>query len=385
MIFDEETSLVFMHIEKTAGSTMFNALSGMFDPDLICPERFEQIGLLPRGYLQKYRLFGAHASVRDFDDVPRPVRFITLLRDPVERSLSLYSFWKSINANFADENRLYGPQLANTLPVEEFFSLENNWRTHATNRYTELLTGELVPRTGKHILEDAGERAEKAIKVLDQFDFVGISELMDQSLDVMSIALDIPKIEIRENINITKNNYLLDREQFRPEGELDLPNSVVDMISLGNASDQIIYDYALKKMTGSDNLVKNMELLAHPNAVVRAGRNARWVSNQNGGITLYGPYIRLRRGSYGADFTFRHKGANRIDLENVRIEVACKMGNETVQSVSTEKREDTHRSTMSVQFEAASIMSNVEFRIFVPQGFDGEISTSAVLRRLSYR
>lgn len=81
--------LYFLHIPKTGGTTLFSWLRGRYAPSEVCPaDEPEQLLARPRGSLDGYRLFGWHYGLhllRLFDERPR---MVTLLRDPLSRSVS---------------------------------------------------------------------------------------------------------------------------------------------------------------------------------------------------------------------------------------------------------------------------------------------------------
>lgn len=300
--------IIFMHAEKTGGSTIFAALKGLFDADQICPERHEQIALLPKEYLNRFSFFSAHATTEELKDIPRPAFLMTFLRDPVERSLSLYDYWRSFSWEFIENNNLYGPRLAKMLTPIQFFDCSNNWRTHATNRYTEMLTGGSKERSGEHILKDVEHKSEQAILALETFDFVGITELMDDSFERLSQCLDIPKNLLSEQENVSHENSRINPTAFDPIENIDIDDETLDQITSLNASDKIIYDHFIMKYTGSNSYEQTVNLIPYENTRIRRGREANWHSNMHGGFVLIGPYMRLRPGTYESSIHFNNSG-----------------------------------------------------------------------------
>ena len=80
--------LVFQHFPKTAGTTVHHCLAALFDPDEICPERFEQFAFWPPDLLRSFRFFSAHTSMRDIRYIPPPIKVVSFFRHPIERCIS---------------------------------------------------------------------------------------------------------------------------------------------------------------------------------------------------------------------------------------------------------------------------------------------------------
>lgn len=90
----EDTRLVFLHLPKTAGTSLRAALARHFRPE----EVFRPEGLADWGEALadpgRYRFWAGHMPFSLVALIPPPVFVVTLLRDPVERILSLYTFWR---------------------------------------------------------------------------------------------------------------------------------------------------------------------------------------------------------------------------------------------------------------------------------------------------
>lgn len=358
--------IIFMHAEKTGGSTIHAVLKPFFSSDQICPERLSQIGFLPKEYLSRFSFFSAHAAIEDLIDIPRPAFTMTFLRNPIERSISLYDFWRSFSWDFIEQNNLHGPRLAKMLTPREFFDRSNNWRTHATNRYTEMLIGEVRDRSGAHILRDIERKSEQAIMVLESFDFVGITELMDESFDRLSQCLDIPKDLLSERENVSHENSQKNPSTFEPIESLTIEDEVLDEISSLNAADKIIYDHFLKKYIDATSFEQTINLIPYENTRIRQGRKAKWHSNTQGGFVLIGPYMRLGPGNYEASIGFNKdhykKEPHKIYIDIVADKAGRKFSEKTI--VLTSESQDRH----TIQFCLPCAVNDLEMRIIDPIG-----------------
>ncbi|MEM7529965.1 MAG: hypothetical protein AAF416_20290 [Pseudomonadota bacterium] len=89
-------SLVFMHIIKTAGTALRQALATHYEPDEIAPQQFleemEAVGAEP--VRDRYRLMMVHFGY-GLATALAP-NMVTVLRDPVERIVSIYNFWRGV-------------------------------------------------------------------------------------------------------------------------------------------------------------------------------------------------------------------------------------------------------------------------------------------------
>ena len=82
----------FLHIPKTAGSTLcFSVLPELFNLAETCPAHdYPEILSIPPAELSRFRLFRGHFYYFFARFLSAKPRYLTFLRDPVERTLSLY-------------------------------------------------------------------------------------------------------------------------------------------------------------------------------------------------------------------------------------------------------------------------------------------------------
>src|SRR5271170_44940 len=84
----EDDKLVFLHIPKTGGTSINNIFASHFSPSDIFPDRSGNAGLYPSYMLGKYRFFSPHARFSFLSMLRGNIFSFTLLRDPLERSIS---------------------------------------------------------------------------------------------------------------------------------------------------------------------------------------------------------------------------------------------------------------------------------------------------------
>ncbi len=226
----------FLHLEKTAGSSLIVALAAQFHPLQIHSDT-DRRGRAPDQEWRQQESEAAHreaAVVWGHYDLPalrrldgdQPCFRFCLLREPRQRILSLYYFWRSNEAeqgesvSFAHQNRL--------LP---FLRVENpNIRNDIDNMYVRRLTGLYATRSADPV-RDAPEAAlAQALAALDGLDLVGISDRLGESLSVLGRMLGFTPPARTPEVNVQLNaerNALLPvrptaREPRTPEIEAEL-------------------------------------------------------------------------------------------------------------------------------------------------------------------
>ena len=108
------TDCYFCHIPKTAGMSTWQLLEWMYPAESICPGRmWEDIIFVSPEVLTSYRAFRGHFLAWLEPYLGRKLSIFTILRHPVERTISHYS-----HARRAPEHPYY--QEANTLSLAEF-------------------------------------------------------------------------------------------------------------------------------------------------------------------------------------------------------------------------------------------------------------------------
>lgn len=89
---ENNSPLYFLHLAKTAGTTFMSVLDRQFSQDEICPAKlWHQLLTIPTEKLSGYRCFRGHFYAYLDSFLNRSLKYITFLRDPVERTLSHYS------------------------------------------------------------------------------------------------------------------------------------------------------------------------------------------------------------------------------------------------------------------------------------------------------
>ncbi len=248
--------VVFLHIPKTGGTTLHRFLTSQFRQDEICPERFNSLSLYPDEKLARYRLFSGHFDRTTVDRLPTPIAKITLLRNPRDRIISLYRFWRS-HTREALERTGRAPCLAKELPLLEFL----RWRSDGVpesidNMQLRILLGDgKVGPAGEYYYRgvelDLASAVRCATDYLDTFESFGITERMSQSLRAIARALGYKAPVLTKHAN--------DHRQFGKDGrDLEAAADIGELTPEINAEldrltqgDMVLYEYAKRRFEES--------------------------------------------------------------------------------------------------------------------------------------
>lgn len=161
--------IISIHIPKTAGTTLGMFLENgvshriIFDYDECILSKSEFIAE-HKPLLERFSAIHGHFPYSKYSRVFPDARYITCVRDPVERTISNYLH---VMRDKDPSNTLYQRITKNSLDIVEFAQLP------------------VIAKTQCLYLKG---------RKIEDFDFVGISSDMDTSLKIMSRVLNIPLI-----------------------------------------------------------------------------------------------------------------------------------------------------------------------------------------------
>ncbi len=143
-----------------------------------------------------YSLIRGHAAFGLQKVLPKPARYITFLRDPVERAASLY----------AHIQRDHGHYLYEQVRIMSFFEFATSSLTaEMDNGQARLLTGLNASPSGQRP-PDLEERAIAAM--CEHFLFVGLTERYDESLLLLAKRLGWRRLPNYRPLNVTRTLLL---------------------------------------------------------------------------------------------------------------------------------------------------------------------------------
>ncbi len=220
---DSET-LIFVHIPKTAGVSLNHILDQYYKPTETFSVRLgkdrKTFKSLPYEERAKINLLRGHIAFGAHKFLSRPTIYMTVLRNPIDRTISHYYFVLQETTQ-----RLHDK--AKSLDLADFVLNE----PEVQNLQTKMLAGieNIYQQVDKSTLKQAKEN-------LNSCAIIGLTERFEDTLALMENVLgwqNIPSVEKRQ---VTKS---------RPSIS-DVPESTIKIIKEYNQLDIELYEYAKK-------------------------------------------------------------------------------------------------------------------------------------------
>jgi hypothetical protein len=184
---EKDEQLYFLHIPKTAGTTLMTILDNHFDTRDICPARlWDEIILIPQDQLARYKFLRGHFDYNVYSLLPKKPVYITMLRDPVDRLISLHAFWGRSTETWISEHPSYETLFRKAVAhnLKDFVCDESEpIRVEVVNGQTRRLA--LSIRDDISLLSD-DELLSLAKQHLDECAAFGLLERFAEAVNLMS-------------------------------------------------------------------------------------------------------------------------------------------------------------------------------------------------------
>ncbi len=187
---------VFIHVPKTAGSSIITALEEILGAKAVGPRfgaHFDEINI--EQYC-RYRMIVGHLRYDQLVHFPNR-RILTFLRDPIDVVVSKYFFFRQLASDTADADAPH-VRFCKDLSLDEIVERQDEfkaffndavWRFAAQGRHSYAMT--------------ENEAVALACKRLAGCDFVGIYEELADSVDLMSYTFGWPPVSKVPYENVT--------------------------------------------------------------------------------------------------------------------------------------------------------------------------------------
>lgn len=245
-------TLYFLHIPKTAGTSYRTYLEDHFDADLICPHLVVE-ELLPRppSELDGYRLISGHHGWFLPGMLRAEPTIVTVLRDPVARSLSHFYHQRNTPGDWLHEivrDWTFEQYVTSPIGMSELANFQV--RHLALDRVQEDYWDHSELRDRDHdalMVKYSDPRlVDRAIERADRFAVVGIQERFDETLRLTAHTLGWPPRSAPPRLN--------PRRTQRDEG--DLTERAREQLHRITALDRALYDRAAARF---DERVKGLD------------------------------------------------------------------------------------------------------------------------------
>lgn len=227
--------ILFVHIPKSGGSSIIEMFRGL-DGISVSHTPHE-----PLGKLDGFNFFAGHWDADQFNAIDVKPFIFTFIRNPTERILSMYRFWKSHKDEYVKlyEEDLWLCRLAREFKFEDFIRLEIV-RENLDNDLVRIFSGknEMAGVASVSLRE-----FEIAKKNLEKIDFVGRFESFEDSCKSLFSTLGFvaPPILMENNVElrVLKGSQEL---EFVPKIRIqDLGDKTIDLLEEFTKFDNMLY------------------------------------------------------------------------------------------------------------------------------------------------
>lgn len=230
--------LIFLHIPKTAGSSLGHAIHRQYEHSSIFfingnnPEHsIEKFVSLPDDQRSRFLCISGHIPFGLHEYIPRNVVYSTILRDPVDRILSLYHHVLRETSHY-----MYETVISKKMGLLDFVG--SGLSRELCNDQTRMISGigEWNQKTDRTMVDEtAFQKAMKNIEIF--FPVVGLTEMFDESLLLMQ------DVYSWNNVFYTNRRVFDDGSEKKPVDAF-----VLKVIRERNQYDLMLYDYARDRL-----------------------------------------------------------------------------------------------------------------------------------------
>ena len=241
-----ERPLCYMHLPKTGGTTMRRFLKTVLpnekyiDPDLhyVGPD-------WPLSAADGYTVYSAHLDGRFWQHRDIEPRFVTVLRHPVERIVSLYYFWSSLGFDYYDEKSILflTPRFCKRNTLESFvYSTSLHIGPHVFNSQArQVADGLNQPFRGTD-----EELLTQALRTLFGYEMVGVTEQLDDMMRSLGRHLTGRPVDVPPPQNTNASLEFMYPASYR-EKPISIATDIEQQITRLNLVDHVLHQWAKQR------------------------------------------------------------------------------------------------------------------------------------------
>jgi hypothetical protein len=226
----QDACLIFLHLPKTGGSTLTTVLRWQYrkvHPSEIvrfdtAERTFEEFGRLPLEQRAHLKLLMGHFAYGVDGSIPKTCSYITIVREPVQRVVSVYRYVLS-----APHHPLHETLTSSSMSLEDYVGSG----IHA-DQTENALTRQLAGRDEEEDLTRSDLEIAKGN--LGNFRAVGLTETFDESVTLFKRILGWTTPPFYFNRNVSRRGP-------RPD---EVADATLELIRDRNASDVELYETA---------------------------------------------------------------------------------------------------------------------------------------------
>jgi hypothetical protein len=204
--------IISVHVPKTAGITFGNILKQVYGSERIFLDYPWNDPVDPVELQNDFQAIHGHFPVSKYQDLPSHIKRIAWMRNPIDRLISHYFYWKH-------------------LPISK---QSGNLHRYVIENQVSLLDFAKIPAMINHI-------SQWYINIdLSEFYFVGIHEFFEEDWTQLSCSLGFPNLQV----NHQNSNRSAEYRSFKKS--MEYRNILLELIDL-NSEDMQLYQLALKK------------------------------------------------------------------------------------------------------------------------------------------
>jgi hypothetical protein len=189
--------LFFIHTPKAGGVSVSEWLRTLYRPDEICPASADGVWRTPLSEAAAYSLFVGHFDIDFVKAVDPNGTKLTVIREPVQRVVSLYDFWRSFDPEWADleYGEVSGPRYARSMSFSAFIHSED---PVVADNISNLATSQLLGSRFAFLKGEPQAAIRQAISTLLSFDWFTTTNRLSAAIEKLANMLNVPPPEQRQ-------------------------------------------------------------------------------------------------------------------------------------------------------------------------------------------